>query len=38
MDLHYSIGEARQEAMNWLGKQTPSSPVQNQRESKEAIG
>ena len=34
------IYESRQEAMNWVGKQTPSSSVsvQNRREeSKEAI-
>src|SRR5271157_5183922 len=33
------IYESRQEAMNWLGKQIPSSSVQNRREeSKEATG
>src|SRR5271165_2495718 len=33
------IYESRQEAMNWLGKQIPSSSVQNRREeSKAAIG
>jgi propionate CoA-transferase len=30
------IHESRQEAMNWVGKPTPNSSVQNQREESDA--